>query len=59
MINGYKSWIYLVCLYEYDLIVGISSCFDNEKSANEFAKHLKDDINQTLDYRVVKRALLQ
>lgn len=59
MINGYKSWIYLVCLYEYGLIIGISGCFDNEESANKLAKHLKDDMDPTIEYRVVKRALLQ
>lgn len=58
MIKGYKSWIYLVCLYEYGLIVGISACFDNKQSANELANRLKDDTDPTIDYRVVKRALL-
>ncbi|WWD11025.1 hypothetical protein CPL00134L_CDS0030 [Escherichia phage Phagiculus] len=59
MINGYKSWIYLVCLYNNGLIAGVSSCFDNEKSANEFVRQMKDDIGPTLDYMIVKRALLK
>lgn len=53
-----KCWIYLVCCYYYDSLNGISACFDSEELANEFADHLKENMDPTINYRVVKRALL-
>lgn len=55
----YKGWIYLVCCYYYNSLNGISACFDSEELANEFANHLKENMDPALNYRVVKRALLK